>query len=156
MAEAVPSSAETPPAEPTGGSLTATASGRELDLHIWAMAWPAILSFVVVNLVDIVDVRLVGPLGRQTVAAWGYATQCVNLVETLLRPVGIGTVALVASALGARDAPRARQALAGSLLVALVIAGLGLVLVLAGAERDPAVSSTRNPTSSRSPSPTSG
>ncbi len=129
MAEAVPSSAETPPAGPTAGSLTANASGRELDAHIWAMAWPAILSFVVVNLVDIVDVRLVGPLGRQTLAAWGYATQCVNLVETLLLAVGIGTVALVARALGARDAPRARQALAGSLLVALVIAGLGLVLV---------------------------
>jgi putative MATE family efflux protein len=125
MAGAAPVSAEAPP--PTDSPPSA-ASGRELDWHIWAMAWPAILSFVVVNLVDIVDVRLVGPLGRQTLAAWGYATQCVNLVETLLVSVGIGTVALMARALGARDASRARQALAGSLLVALVVAGLGMLL----------------------------
>jgi putative MATE family efflux protein len=114
MAEAVPSSTETP---------------AELDRHIWAMAWPAILSFVVVNLVDIVDVRLVGPLGRQTLAAWGYATQCVNLVETLLLSVGIGTVALMARALGAGEPARARRALAGSLLVVQVVAGLGMLLV---------------------------
>lgn len=94
------------------------------------MAWPAILSFVVVNLVDIVDVRLVGPLGRQTLAAWGYATQSVNLVETLLVSVGIGTVALVARALGARDERRARQAIAGSLLVAFAVSGVGLALVM--------------------------
>ena len=73
------------------------------------MAWPAILSFVVVNLVDIVDVGLVGRLGRQNVAAWGYAAQCVNLVETLIVSVGIGAVALIARAVGARDPGRARS-----------------------------------------------
>ena len=94
------------------------------------MAWPAILSFVVVNLVDIVDVGLVGRLGRQNVAAWGYATQCVNLVETLLVSVGIGAVALMARAIGAGDPARARRALAGSMLVALSVSGLGLTLVM--------------------------
>jgi putative MATE family efflux protein len=146
MADAVQSRAEMPPAATAAvvtkrgdadvpqrdgaeAPLTSSASPREIDRHIWAMAWPAILSFVVVNLVDIVDVRLVGPLGRQTLAAWGYATQCVNLVETLLVSVGIGTVALVARALGARDPRRGRQALAGSLFVALGVAGIGLALV---------------------------
>jgi putative MATE family efflux protein len=122
---------EAPPRLGSGPPLTASSPAREIDRHIWAVAWPSILSFVVVNLVDIVDVRLVGPLGRQTLAAWGYATQCVNLVETLLVSVGIGTVALVARAIGARDPKRARQALAGSLLVALGVSGVGLLLVLA-------------------------
>jgi putative MATE family efflux protein len=102
-----------------------------MDRTIWAMAWPAILSFVVVNLVDIVDVRLVEPLGRETLAAVGASTMCVNLVETLLVSVGIGTVALVARSLGAQDPMRARQALAGSLLVAMCVSGLGLALVIA-------------------------
>jgi putative MATE family efflux protein len=93
------------------------------------MAWPAILSFFVVNFVDIVDVGLVERLGRHPLAAVGYSTQCVNVVETLLVSVGIGTVALVARALGARDPRRGRQALAGSLLVALCVSGLGLALV---------------------------
>jgi putative MATE family efflux protein len=94
------------------------------------MAWPAILSFVVVNLVDIVDVGLVGRLGRGSVAAWGYAAQCVNLIETLLLAVGIGAVALMARAIGAGDAARARRALAGSMLVSLTVSGLGLALVM--------------------------
>ena len=95
------------------------------------MAWPAILSFVVVNFVDIIDVRLVEPLGRETLAAVGASTMCVNLVETLLVSVGIGTVALVARSLGAQDPTRARQAIAGSLLVSLVVSGLGLALAIA-------------------------
>jgi Na+-driven multidrug efflux pump len=103
---------------------------RELDRDIWSMAWPAILSFVVVNVVDVVDVALVGRLGRQTVAAWGYATQCVNLVETLIQSVGIGCVALVARSVGARNPSRARQAIAASIFVAQFVAALALLLVI--------------------------
>jgi putative MATE family efflux protein len=139
MAGAVQTRAEMPPAGDAGGdaagphaadgTLARPTSSREIDRQIWAMAWPAILSFAVVNLVDVVDVRLVGPLGRQTLAAWGYSAQCVNLVETLLAAVGIGTVALMARALGAGDPRRARQALAGSQLLALGVSGTGLLLV---------------------------
>ncbi len=103
---------------------------RALDRDIWSMAWPAILSFVVVNVVDVVDVALVGRLGRQTVAAWGYATQCVHLVETLVQAVGIGCVALVARAAGARDPDRARRAMAASVLVAASVAALGFLLAM--------------------------
>ena len=51
--------------------LAVSPEARALDKDIWAMAWPTMLSLIVVNLVDIVDVALVGRLGRQTVAAWG-------------------------------------------------------------------------------------
>ena len=95
------------------------------------MAWPAILSFVVVNVVDVIDVALVGRLGRHTVAAWGYAAQCVHLVETLVQSVGIGCVALVARATGARDAARGRRAIAASVFVAGAVASLGFGLALA-------------------------
>ncbi len=94
------------------------------------MAWPTMLSLIVVNLVDIVDVALVGRLGRQTVAAWGYATQCVHLVETLIQAVGIACVALVARAIGARNPARARRALAASMFVAETAAAIGFVLAL--------------------------
>jgi len=128
------------PLPPAGAASEASVAGvvgvtgpttREIDREIWALAWPAILSFVVVNLVDIVDVGLLGHLGRQSLAAWGYATQCVNLVETLLVSVGIGAVALMARAIGAGDLDRARRALAGSMLVASTVSGIGLALVIA-------------------------
>jgi putative MATE family efflux protein len=122
------SDAGSPP--PSKGASRSAKTTREIDREIWSLAWPAILSFVVVNLVDIVDVGLVGRLGRQNVAAWGYSTQCVNLVETLILAVGIGAVALIARAIGAGDPGRARRALAGSMLVALGVSGLGLALVM--------------------------
>jgi putative MATE family efflux protein len=109
-------------------ALSVMATSRDIDREIWAMAWPAMLSLIVVNLVDIVDVALVGRLGRQTVAAWGYATQSVNLVETLIQSVGIACVALVARAIGAGDALRARRALAASMLVAEGVAVVGFLL----------------------------
>jgi putative MATE family efflux protein len=114
---------ETPP-------LTVAADARELDRDIWAMAWPTMLSLLVVNLVDSVDVAMVGRLGRETVAAWGYANQCVNPVETLIQAVGIACVALVARALGARDPGRARRVLAGSMLVSGTVALSGFLLAL--------------------------
>jgi putative MATE family efflux protein len=106
------------------------ASARSIDRDLWAMAWPAMLSFVVVNIVDVVDVWLIGHLGRQTMAAWGYASQCLNLIETLLLSVGIGCVALMARAVGADDGPRARRVLAASVLASQAVAGVGLLLAL--------------------------
>ncbi len=119
--------------ERSGGPTPAAASvgDRSLDRDIWAMAWPAILSFVVVNVVDVVDVGLVGRLGRETVAAWGYAAQCIHLVETMVQAVGIGCVALVARAIGANDHARARRAIAASVFVAQAVALLALLLVIA-------------------------
>jgi putative MATE family efflux protein len=112
-------------------SVPTQAHQPSLDRDIWAMAWPAILSFLVVNVVDVIDVALVGRLGRQTVAAWGYAAQCVHLVETLVQSVGIGCVALVARAMGARDFARGRSAIAASVFVAGAVAALGFALALA-------------------------
>jgi putative MATE family efflux protein len=106
------------------------ATPRRIDRDIWAMAWPAMLSLAVVNLVDMVDVALVRDLGRPTVAAWGYATQCVHLVETLIQSVGIACVALVARAIGARDPARARRALAASMFVSESVAALGFLVSL--------------------------
>jgi putative MATE family efflux protein len=118
-------------AAPTrAGPPSSVSPGRSIDREIWAMAWPAMLSLMVVNLVDVVDVALVGRLGRQTVAAWGYATQCVNLIETLIQSVGIACVALVARAIGGRDPRRARQALAASMMVSEAVAVSGLLLSL--------------------------
>jgi putative MATE family efflux protein len=118
---AVPNRESFPPAP----SLT-----RTIDREIWSMAWPAMLSLMVVNLVDVIDVALVGRLGRQTVAAWGYAAQCVNLIETLIQSVGIACVALVARAIGGNDARRGRQALAASLIVSEGVAVAGLLLAI--------------------------
>jgi putative MATE family efflux protein len=102
---------------------------RPLDRDIWAMAWPVLLSYMLTNAVDLVDIAMVGRLGSDSVAAVGYAAQYVHLLRTLLLSVGIACVALTARALGAAQPERALAALSGALLVAVGIALTGCAIV---------------------------
>jgi putative MATE family efflux protein len=87
------------------------------------------LSFMLTNVVDLIDVVLVGRLGRDAIAAYGYSAQYLQLVQTLIQSVGIGCVALMARAIGARDASRAKRVLSGSVLVAQGIAWAATIIV---------------------------
>ena len=74
-------------------------------------------SQVLANAVSLIDVAMVGRLGADAVAAVGYAGQFFSLAQSVLFAVSAGCVALMARAIGAGDAPRARRALAASLAV---------------------------------------
>ncbi len=112
--------------------MTHDSSGRRaLDRDVWAMAWPAMLSLLFTNAAELIDIAMVGRLGRESVAAVGYAAQCAHLVETVLQAVGIACVALMARAIGARRPGDAKRALGGSLVVGLSIALLSTLAVLA-------------------------
>jgi Na+-driven multidrug efflux pump len=95
---------------------------RRTDFEIWTLAWPVILSQVLVSFGSLVDIAMVGRLSREAVAAVGYVTQYLWLTQSVLFAVGIACVALMARAIGARAPARARHAHAASLLVALGIA----------------------------------
>lgn len=105
----------------------AHAGGRE----IWRLALPIMLSQVLVSLVGLVDIAMVGRLGAVDVAAVGYATQLYFMSQSALFAVGFACVALMARAIGAGDHARARAALAASLGVALLTAGVVAAVVLA-------------------------
>ncbi|UCE85945.1 MAG: polysaccharide biosynthesis C-terminal domain-containing protein, partial [Deltaproteobacteria bacterium] len=113
--------------------------------QIWGLSWPVMLSLVLASAVGLIDLAMVGRLGRDALAATGYATQFFFLAQASLFAVGFACVALMARAIGARDAARARQAMAASVIVALatsvVIAGVVSVfarpiLALLGATPD--------------------
>lgn len=95
------------------------------------MAWPAMLSFMLTNVIDLIDVAFVGRLGRVSIAAYGYSAQYLHLVNMLIQSVGIGAVALMSRAIGAQAPARARAALAGSVGVAMLVAVLAVVLAWA-------------------------
>lgn len=96
--------------------------------EIWTLSWPVMLSLTLGSAVALIDLAMVGRLGRDALAATGYATQFFFLAQASLFAVGFACVALMARAIGAGDPARARQALAASLLVAaatsLVVAGV--------------------------------
>lgn len=103
--------------------------------EIWRLSWPVMLSLALVNAVSLVDIAMVGRLGAQATAAVGYATQFHFLSQSVLFAVGFACVALMARALGAGDARRARDALAASLMVAGLAAALIVGIVLGAPRR---------------------
>jgi putative MATE family efflux protein len=108
------------------------ATTRVSDAEIWALAWPVILSQVLASAVSLVDIGMVGQLGRTAVAAVGYATQYLWLAQSVLFAIGVACVAMMARAVGAGEPARARQALAASLGVSVAIGvGVGAAAILA-------------------------
>ena len=105
------------------------AGARRLDAEIWGMAWPVVGSLLMTNVVELVDIAMVGRLGRDAVAAVGYAAQYAHLVRSMLVAVGVGCVALLARAIGGRDVALARHQLAAALLVALGFAAPAALVV---------------------------
>ena len=89
------------------------------------------LAQMLVSAVSLVDIAMVGRLGPHAVAAVGYASQFFNLAQAVLFAIGTACVALMARSIGAGDRPRARVALAASLIVALGTSLLFLAIILA-------------------------
>jgi putative MATE family efflux protein len=104
-----------------------TGTTREL----WSLSWPAMLSQVLITVVQLVDIAMVGRIGPTAQAAVGYASQFFFLSQSALFAIGFGCVALMARAIGAGDPLRARAALAGSLGLAVVVALLFAVILIA-------------------------
>jgi len=137
------------------GALAAAAAGRSraeagaaprTEREIWSLAWPVILSQVLASFVSLVDIAMVGRLSRDAVAAVGYVSQYLWLVQSVLFAVGIACVALMARAIGGGTPAGARQALAASIALAFAIAlaVTGVALLLPGSllrllEAEPAV-----------------
>lgn len=105
-------------------------AGRRTDREIWSLAWPVILSQILASAVGLIDIAMVGRLGRDAVAAVGYTTQFLWLIQSVLFAIGMACVALMARAVGGGDPGRAREALRASLSVALAVAALFTALVL--------------------------
>ena len=109
---------ESPSALPSAAlaahAVPALADRREADREIWRLAWPAMLSLAMANVVSLVDIAMIGRLGT-ALAAGGYATQFLFLSQSVLFSIGIACVAVMARAIGAGDPDRARTALGASL-----------------------------------------
>lgn len=136
------------PAFPSAALAAAAAAGRRIPKtrvaaapeqgpgrEIWRLAWPVMLSQSLVTIVGLVDIAMVGRIGPQAQAAVGYASQFFALSQSALFAVGFACVAVMARAIGARDLARARAGLAGSLVMAIAIAGSFAAVILAAPER---------------------
>lgn len=112
-----------------------TAATRE----ILRLAWPVMASQILLNLTGLIDRMMIGRLAEAggaavPLAAVGYASQLFHLVHTTLFAVGLACVALMARAIGAGDATRARQAFTGSVQISTLVTGVYAGLLLSFTE----------------------
>jgi putative MATE family efflux protein len=108
------------------------AAGRTgTSAEIWRLAWPVMLSQVLASVVGLVDIAMVGRLGPGAQAAVGYASQFFFFGQSAFFAIGFACVALMARAIGAGDAARARRVQAAGLALSLATALLLAALVLA-------------------------
>src|SRR5205085_786251 len=71
--------------------------------EVWHIAWPSVLTFLLMTTNAIVDRAFVGKLGRDALAAVGVGGQLIFLLVSLSMAISVGTTALVARFTGAEE-----------------------------------------------------
>ena len=92
-------------AEPTEASdqTEQTSQGEVVQLKIWELAWPTILSNLLFSVIGIISIKIVGELGSEAVAAVTTGHRIFFAVQAILMAVSTGTTAMVARAWGANN-----------------------------------------------------
>lgn len=96
---------------------------------VW-IAWPQALGFLVMTVQSMVDMFWIGRLGTEAVAAVGLVGNIVNVVFGVSGFLHVGSVAVMARALGAGEKVEASRVLAHSFLLGLATGVLILVMGL--------------------------
>jgi len=100
--------------------------------NIWYMSWPMLIIMLLNFLVGVVDVYVAGLIGPEVQAAVGFVSQILFLTIIIANAISIGSLALVARAVGAGDSGKAveiaRQAMMFGGIVAVAVTVSGLIL----------------------------
>ena len=97
---------------------------------VLALAWPTMLEQLIQTAVQYVDTAMVGSLGTAATAAVGSTVTVNWLVGSTVSAFGVGFLAMISQAFGAKDERRARAAAAQSVLAVLVLGTLFTALTL--------------------------
>jgi len=100
-----------------------------LARRVLTLAWPAVAEQTLVMMISLVDFYIVGHLGAAAVGGVGLGGQMLFLTASFLGAVGVGSTALVARHVGAKEPEQATHTTRQSLVMAGVI---GLLMAVAG------------------------
>ena len=95
--------------------------------HLLGMAAPIAAGMLMQTLYYLVDLYFVGRLGDAALAGVGAAGNVMMIVIALTQVLGVGTVALIAQAVGRRDATDANHVFNQSLSIAALLGVITLV-----------------------------
>ncbi len=104
----------------------------EEAIRVWKIAWPIILTNMLQVTVGIVDFKMVGSLGIESIAAVGMSRQVMMFIMILMIAISGGASVLVAHAYGSKDKKRVSRTAGRSatfmiLSALLIIMPLGLI-----------------------------
>lgn len=102
---------------------------NETQRKIWALAWPAIVGNISQTLLNLVDTLMVGHVSALAIAAVGLGGQVSWFMFPIMMAVSVGTLALIARFVGAKDYSQAELVLEQSLYLAFL---LGIPVMLFG------------------------
>lgn len=106
-------------------SASAATAGRAGTTSLFGLAFPSILANLLFSAVAFVQMKFVGMLGTEALAAIGVGQRVFFALQAVLMAVSAGTTALVARAWGADDREEASRVTMASL-----VAGGGFALVM--------------------------
>ncbi|MGY8665446.1 MATE family efflux transporter [Bradyrhizobium sp. UFLA05-109] len=98
--------------------------------HILTMAPPIVVGMITIMICQLVDLYFVSGLGEAAIAGVAAAGNAGFLVNALMQVLGVGTVALIAHAVGRKDRDDANLIFNQSVALALLF---GLLTLVAGA-----------------------
>src|SRR5215813_10944853 len=98
--------------------------------HILGMAPPIVVGMVTIMICQLVDLYFVGGLGEAAVAGVAAAGNAGFLINGLMQVLGVGTVALIAQAVGRKDRSDANSVFNQAIVLSALF---GLVTLVAGA-----------------------
>ena len=97
---------------------------------VLSLAWPTMLEQLVQTAVQYVDTAMVGSLGTAATAAVGSTVTVNWLIGSTVSAFGVGFLAMISQAFGAKEERRARAAAAQSVLAVLILGALFTALTL--------------------------
>lgn len=109
----------TQPADPIG--TTDEVDTWAIRRRVADLSWPALIEMMLVSFVGVADMIMVGRLGPAAIAAVGLSNQPVFFTLAVFQALNVGTTALVARFIGARDNSEANRVAEQSFLVTLLI-----------------------------------
>ncbi len=103
---------------------------KGLLLTIIALAWPTMLEQLLQTAVQYADTAMVGSLGTAATAAVGSTTTVNWLIGSTISALGVGFLAFISKAHGAKEYEKARHAVSQAVLTVLIAGVFFTVLTL--------------------------
>jgi len=90
--------------------------------NVWNLSWPIVSSYFLQTLVSLVDIKMVGALGQENIAAIGLANSAIFVVLMVMMGMTVGSTALVARYAGEKSKEKVQLVIQNSFLLSLVLA----------------------------------